>query len=192
MTNRKSLYTKYVDARSTSLLYGGRVSKASLHCEAYGAVDEATSALGLARALSSDLVIKTTLKDIEIDLFTVAAELATDPKKYDMFKKYFKPVTAVMVGSVEILIDDFQAKVDLPRSFIIPGGSAASAAIDLGRSTIRRAERNTVRLAEEGKLVNHEILKYLNRVGDLLFIMARYQDRDNDMERLSDRNPRVQ
>ena len=192
MAKRKSLYTKYGDTGFTNLLYGGRISKASLHCEAYGAVDEATSALGLARSLSNDLVIQTTLKNIEIDLFTVAAELATDPEKYDMFKKYFKPVTAEMVDNAETLIDDFQAKIDLPRSFIIPGGSAASAAIDLGRSTVRRAERNTVRLAEDEKLVNPEIIKYLNRIGDLLFIMARYQDRDTHMEKLSDNNPRVQ
>ena len=97
-----------------------------------------------------------------------------------------------MVDNAETLIDDFQAKIDLPRSFIIPGGSAASAAIDLGRSTVRRAERNTVRLAEDEKLVNPEIIKYLNRIGDLLFIMARYQDRDTHMEKLSDNNPRVQ
>lgn len=192
MSKRKSLYTKHGDTGDTNLLYGGRVSKASLQCEAYGAVDEATSALGLARALSRDLVIQSTLKDIEIDLFTVAAELATDPKKYQMFKKYFRPVTAEMTHHVETLIDDFQAKMDLPRSFIIPGGSTASAAIDLGRTTIRRAERNTVRLAAHSKLANPEILKYLNRVGDLLFIIARYQDRDTLMEKLSDESPRVQ
>ena len=192
MSKRKSLYTKYGDTGTTNLLYGGRVSKASLECEAYGAVDEATSALGLARALSEDLVIQSTLKDIEIDLFTVAAELATDPKKYQMFKKYFRPVTAEMTHHVEALIDEFHAKIDLPGSFIIPGGSAASAAIDLGRTTIRRAERNTVRLVAHSKLTNPEILKYLNRIGDLLFIIARYQDRDTLMEKLSDENPRIQ
>jgi cob(I)alamin adenosyltransferase len=192
MAKRKSLYTKYGDTGTTSLLYGGRVSKSDLQCEAYGAIDEAVSALGLARALSADLIIQKTLKDIEIDLFTVGAELATDPNNYQKFKKYFRPVTAEMTHHVETLIDDFQAKIDLPRSFIIPGGSTASAAIDLGRSTIRRAERNTVRLAEHSKVANLEILKYLNRVGDLLFIIARYQDRDTLMEKLSDKNPRVQ
>ena len=185
MTSSKRLYTKYGDQGDTSLLYGGRVSKANLHCEAYGATDEVCSALGLARALSQDGLVKEILKERERELFAVGAELATDPEKYDAFKRHFTPVSPEMSARLEGLIDDLQGKVSLPRSFILPGASAASAAVDLARTSVRRAEREVVRLKEANRLANQEILRYLNRLGDLLFIVARYEDRDLPMEKLT-------
>ncbi|MCH8913312.1 MAG: ATP:cob(I)alamin adenosyltransferase, partial [Planctomycetes bacterium] len=116
----------------TSLLYGGRVSKANLHCEAYGATDETVSALGLARALSQDSRVRELLKELERDLFTVGAELATDPQKYDTFKEHFTPLSAEVTTHLEGLIDSLQDEVQLPRSFILPGASAASAAASPG------------------------------------------------------------
>lgn len=181
----KRLYTKYGDQGETSLLYGGRVSKANLHCEAYGATDETVSALGLARALSQDSRVRELLKELERDLFTVGAELATDPQKYDTFKEHFTPLSAEVTIRLEGLIDSLQDEVQLPRSFILPGASAASAAIDLARTSVRRAEREAVRLKEAGGLVNPEIIRYLNRLGDLLFIAARYEDRHLPMEKLT-------
>lgn len=186
MTRDKRLYTKYGDTGETSLLYGGRVSKADQHCEAYGVIDESCSAIGLARALSQDDRVKEMLLELERNLFVVGAELATDPAKHAVFKRHFAPLSIEMTGHLEELIDMLQIEVQLPRSFVLPGGSAASAAMDLARTTVRRAEREAVRLMETDQLSNAEILRYLNRLGDLLFIIARYEDRDMPLEKLSD------
>ena len=123
--------------------------------------------------------------DLERELFTVGAELATDPGKYDTFKTHFTPLSPEMTAHLEELIDTLQGEVKLPRSFILPGASAASAALDLARTSVRRAEREVVRLKEAGGLTNPEIIRYLNRVGDLLFIVARYEDRHLPMEKLT-------
>lgn len=184
-TRGKRLYTKYGDNGETSLLYGGRVSKSNTHCEAYGAADEACSALGLARALSTDPEVRDIILKIERDLFLVGAELATDPKKYSTFKQHFTPISEDMSNDLSNIIDQIQDQVELPRSFIIPGGSPASAAIDLARTSVRRTERRSVQLKEKGSLANLEILRYLNRLGDLLFILARYEDRHLPIEKFS-------
>ena len=181
----RRLYTKYGDEGETSLLYGGRVSKANIHCEAYGATDETASAMGLARALSEDERVRKTLLELEREMFTVGAELATVPERYDTFKQHFSPLSEAMTARLEGLIDDLQGEVTLPRAFIMPGASPASAAMDMARTSVRRAEREAVRLRDAGGLVNVEILKYLNRVSDLLFILARYEDRGLPMEKLT-------
>ena len=186
MSRSKRLYTKFGDSGETRLLYGGRVSKADAHCEAYGATDETCSALGLARALSSDQRVRGILERVQRDLFQVGAELATDPDKYESFRLHFEPVSSEITDQLENLVDDLQSEVSLPRSFIIPGASAPSAAIDLARTTVRRAEREAVKLEISRRLSNKEILKYLNRLGDLLFILARYQDRELPMEKLTE------
>jgi cob(I)alamin adenosyltransferase len=179
------IYTRYGDQGQTGLLYGGRVSKADPRCEAYGTTDEAVSALGLARALSDDPRVKEIILQVQRELFTVGAELATDPSGYETFLKHFQPTKAEMVTRIEQLIDQLNEELTLPRSFIIPGASPASAALDLARSTLRRAERRVVELQEKGLLVNAEVLRYLNRLADLLFILARYQDRDLPLEALT-------
>ena len=180
---RKRLYTKFGDSGETSLLYGGRVSKNDLHTEAYGITDEAVSAMGLARATSEDPRVKDVLRDLQRDLFTIAAELATEPDKYELFKQHFQPVTPQMVEGLESTIDSLEEDVEMPKVFILPGGSQASAAIDLARCIIRTAERRVVALKEAGQLTNDLIITYLNRVGDLLFVIARYQDRELPIER---------
>ena len=182
-SHRKRVYTKFGDQGETSLLYGGRVSKNNPHSEAYGITDEAVSAMGLARSLSEDSRVKDTLRDLQRDLFTIAAELATDPGKYDLFQQHFKPVTPEMVESLEQIIDSLEEDVDMPTVFILPGGTPASSAIDMARCIIRTSERRVVALKEEGLLTNDHILAYLNRLGDLLFVLARYQDRDLPIER---------
>ena len=180
---RKRVYTKFGDQGETSLLYGGRVSKNNPHSEAYGITDEAVSTMGLARSLSEDPRVKDTLRDLQRDLFTIAAELATDPEKYELFQQHFKPVTPEMVESLEQTIDSLEEDVDMPTVFILPGGTPASSAIDMARCIIRTAERRVVALKEGGLLTNDHILAYLNRLGDLLFVLARYQDRDLPIER---------
>jgi cob(I)alamin adenosyltransferase len=180
---RKKVYTKFGDKGETSLLYGGRVSKNNPHSEAYGITDEAVSAMGLARSLSEDSRVKDTLRDLQRDLFTIAAELATDPGKYELFQQHFKPVTPEMVESLEHTIDSLEEDVDMPKVFILPGGTPASSAIDMARCIIRTAERRVVGLKEADLLTNDHILAYLNRLGDLLFVLARYQDRELPIER---------
>ena len=182
-SHRKKVYTKYGDKGETSLLYGGRVSKNSVHTEAYGITDEAVSAMGLGRSLSEDQKVKDILRDLQRELFTIAAELATDPDKYELFHQHFKPVTQDMVDNLETIIDSLEEEFTMPQVFVLPGGSPASSAIDMGRTIIRTAERRVVALAEAGQLTNELILTYLNRLGDLLFVLARYEDRELPIER---------
>ncbi|PKB81088.1 MAG: ATP:cob(I)alamin adenosyltransferase [SAR202 cluster bacterium Io17-Chloro-G9] len=180
---RKKVYTKFGDKGETSLLYGGRVSKNNPHTEAYGITDEAVSAMGLGRATSDDPKVKDILRDLQRELFTIAAELATDPDKYDLFQQHFTPVTEDMVTNLETTIDSLEEEFQMPTVFVLPGGSAASAAIDMARTIIRTSERRVVALEEAGKLTNSLITAYLNRLGDLLFVLARYQDRELPIER---------
>ena len=181
--SKKKIYTKYGDEGQTSLLYGGRVSKNNAHTEAYGFTDEAVSAMGMARALSQDPRVKEVLVRLQREMFTVGAELATDPERYELFNRHFKPVTPEMVAALEGLIDGLEAEAEMPNVFILPGGSPASAAIDVARTMTRTAERRCVALHEQGGLTNPDILRYMNRLGDLLFVLARYQDRDLPIER---------
>ncbi len=182
---RKRIYTKYGDEGETSLLYGGRVSKSNPHCEAYGIADEAVSTMALARALSQDGRVKEVLKQLQRELFTVGAELATDPQRYEMFQRHFKPVTTEMVSRLEELIDQLEAEVEMPNAFILPGASPASSAIDMARCVTRTAERRVVALKELGQLTNPHIIMYLNRLGDLLFVLARYEDRGLPLEKVT-------
>ncbi|MBI4200492.1 MAG: cob(I)yrinic acid a,c-diamide adenosyltransferase [Chloroflexi bacterium] len=179
------IYTRRGDEGETGLLYGGRVSKADPRCEACGSIDEAVSALGLARALAGDPKVKAVLKEVQRKLFTVGAELATDPSQYATMQRHFSVVSSPMVERLERWIDEMEAEVHLPRSFIVPGASAASSALDLARTILRRAERRVVTLKEAGLLVNPEVLRYVNRLSDLLFMLARYEDRSLPMETLS-------
>ena len=182
---RKRVYTKFGDKGETSLLYGGRVSKNNPHTEAYGITDEAVSAMGLARAMSQDQRVKDILRELQRELFTIAAELATEPDKYELFKQHFKPVTPEMVTNLEHSIDSLEEGVEMPKVFILPGGSPTSAALDLARCIIRTGERRVVALKEAGMLTNDVIIQYLNRLGDLLFVLARYQDRDLPLEKVT-------
>ena len=180
---RKKVYTKFGDSGETSLLYGGRVSKNSPNTEAYGITDEAVSVMGLARAFTSDPKVNDILRELQRELFTIAAELATDPGKYELFQQHFKPVTPEMVESLETTIDSLEEEFEMPKVFILPGGSQASSAIDLARCVIRTAERRVVAMAEQDLLTNSLIMMYLNRLGDLLFVLARYEDRLIPIER---------
>ncbi len=180
---RKRVYTKYGDKGETSLLYGGRVSKNNPHTEAYGITDEAVSALGLARSLTEDQRVKDIVRDLQRDLFTIAAELATDPDKYELFQEHFTPVTEAMVEALEHTIDSLEEEFQMPTVFVLPGGTPASSALDMSRTSIRTAERRVVALSEIGGLTNPLIINYLNRLGDLLFVLARYHDRELPIER---------
>ena len=179
------IYTKYGDEGETGLLYGGRISKSDLRTEAYGTTDEAVSALGLARATTDDPDVQRIVKRLQRELFTVGAELATDRAEYANLQRHFSVVTPDMTAALEHDIDTLGAQVQLPRSFIIPGATQASSALDLARSILRRAERRAVQMQTEDMLENPEVIRYLNRASDLVFMLARYQDRALPFERLT-------
>ena len=178
------IYTRRGDQGETGLLFGGRVSKSDLRCEAYGTIDEAVSALGVARSISQDEYVRDVVRGVQKELFIVGGELATDASKYEELEKHFRVVTAEMVSALESLIDQTEREVDLPRAFVVPGASSASASLDLARSIVRRAERYVVRMKDEGLLANPYVLVYLNRLADLVFMLARYQDRSMPYEAL--------
>ena len=180
------IYTKRGDKGETGLLYGGRVPKNDPRTEAYGTVDEAVSALGVARSIVNDQKVRDILKRVQVELFTVGSELATDVKRYSTFKGHFLPVTPDMTARLEQWIDSLMVDVTLPRAFIIPGGSQASGALDLARAILRRAERHIVGLEQQGLLTNTEIVRYMNRLADLVFVLARYEDRFLPQELLTD------
>jgi cob(I)alamin adenosyltransferase len=171
------LYTRRGDEGETGLFLGGRVSKADLRIEACGAADTAVSAMGLARALCADPRVNEILLAVQRQMFTVGAELATGPANIDKLEELVSRITPETVTALEKTIDELRAVIDLPRAFIVPGASAGSGALDLARSLLRTAERRVVALTEDGKLANPELLRFLNRLSDLLFVLARYEDR---------------
>ncbi len=173
---RKSIVTKTGDRGQTGLLYGGRVSKTDLRTEAYGAVDETISALGLARALTRHDTRRSTILRVQRELFTVGAELATDASEYDTLRTHFLVVTEAMTQQLEDEIGRLEAVVPLADAFVIPGGTSAGAALDVARTVCRRAERRIVAVQEAGMLPNPEVLRYMNRLSDLLFMLARAEE----------------
>ena len=176
------IYTRSGDDGTTGLLFGGRVSKSDLRCEAYGMADQAVSAMGLARALSNDERVKQMVLEIQLEMFTLEAELATLAENMDQFRQHFKSISAEHVDRLEAYIDELNEKVDLPPKFIIPGASAASGALDLARTALRTAERRMVELNARDEFDNPHILKYVNRLADLLFMLGRYEDRELPMD----------
>jgi cob(I)alamin adenosyltransferase len=173
---RKSIVTRGGDRGETGLLYGGRVRKTDPRTEAYGAVDEAISALGLARAQVRDPGRAALILRLQEELFTVGAELATDPSEYATVRKHFLVITAAQSRRLEDEVHALEAKVPLPDAFVVPGGSVPGAALDLARTIIRRAERRIVALSDRGALPNPELLPYVNRLSDLVFMLARAEE----------------
>ncbi len=168
------IYTKTGDDGTTGLLYGGRVPKDDAATEAYGTTDEAVAVLGQARA-SADGIVAEEILALQRELFVVGADLATNPAERAKLQPGVSLVTAEMTERLERRIDDLVAERALPQAFIVPGANAASAALDLARSVIRRAERNVVAMEREGRDVNPEVRRYLNRLSDLVFVLARRQ-----------------
>jgi len=169
------IYTKTGDDGTTGLLYGGRVSKADQATEAYGTTDEAVAALGLARSLCVDETMQADILTLQRELFVVGADLAANPKERKKLSAEVSLVTEGMVKRLERRIDDLVAVRPLPEVFIVPGANPGSAALDVARAVVRRAERRVVDLEETGREVNPEIRRYLNRLSDLIFVLARWQ-----------------
>lgn len=166
------IYTKKGDDGSTGLFYGGRVSKADLGPEAYGTVDEAVSALGVARAAARPPSAEVILS-LQRDLFVVGAELATGVDNRSKLQPGSSLTTPEMIERLEQEIDRIDAAVGMPDEFVVPGGNPVAAALDLARTIIRRAERRAVAWQQEHDLLDSSVVPYLNRLADLVYMMAR-------------------
>jgi cob(I)alamin adenosyltransferase len=172
------IYTRTGDDGTTGLLFGGRVSKDSPAMEINGAVDEAQAMMGLARAEAepgSELDV--VLTGLERDLWVLMSEVATDPSKRSKLQPGTSLVTAEMVGALEGQIDDLIERFEMPADFTIPGANRASAALDVARTVVRRAER----LHVSSPLADSYVGRYLNRLSDLLWAMARWTEGEHHL-----------
>jgi cob(I)alamin adenosyltransferase len=163
------LYTKTGDDGTTGLFGGERVKKASLRVEAYGTVDETNAAIGVARATLLEPFTDDVLAEVQVDLFTLGAELACVPGKEA--KMSMKLIDAASAERLEKAIDFAETELPPLKTFVLPGGSAQAAALHLARTVCRRAERGV--LALDDAPARKELVIYLNRLSDLLFVLAR-------------------
>ena len=175
------IYTRKGDDGTTSLWYGGRVPKHHDRTEAYGALDEACSQLGVARALcSSDQTeLAADILRLQDDIFVAGAELATAPEASERLEDGISRTTEEMVAALEERIDHYMSQVDLPPKFVIPGGNQLSAQLDVARTAIRRAERRISTLGDAGELASETVIHFVNRASDLAYAMARFADVDD-------------
>jgi cob(I)alamin adenosyltransferase len=164
-----SIATKRGDAGQTGLAGGIRVSKSSVRVEAYGTVDELNAAMGLARSLCQDEDLRTRTATIQKELFRVGSALATPAES----AKAQVPVTAELVDALTEQVHQIESIEGVLSDWSISGEHAAAAAYDVARTVCRRAERNVVRLAEAGQAVDPNVLAYLNRLSDLLWLFGR-------------------
>jgi cob(I)alamin adenosyltransferase len=174
-----SIVTKTGDTGETSLMYGHRLSKGDPRVDAYGCVDELTATLGLARSIATDKFISDEICAAQKDLIVVMGELATAPSDRERYvKDGFQLTTVAMVDRVTAVIDDLEKDQSLyPKDWVIPGGTPVSAALDFARATCRRAERHIAGLSINEEDFNAEILRYLNRLSDLCWVLARYVEK---------------
>jgi len=172
------IYTRKGDDGTTSLWYGGRVPKSDPRTEAYGTLDEAASALGVARSLcgADDAELAADILRLQDDLFIAGAELATAPGAAERLVDGVSRVTPEMAAELEELIDRYMDRVELPPKFVIPGGTQLSGQLDVARAVLRRGERRAVELGAAGGLVSDELLRFLNRASDAAYAMARFAD----------------
>lgn len=166
------IYTKTGDDGTTGLFYGGRVAKDSVLPVAYGAVDEAQAALGLARAATADLELDAVLVRVCSELYVAMAELATLPENRHKLTAGSTLVTADMVDALDTIIDDVTERFEAPTEFVIPGQNEVAARLDWARVIVRRAERE----AQPAHVDGSHVLRYLNRLSDLAWTLARWQE----------------
>jgi cob(I)alamin adenosyltransferase len=170
------IYTRKGDDGTTGLLYGGRVGKDDLRTEVYGTLDETVSALGIARAAGLVERVEEIVVRIQREMFVAGAQLATSEENQAKLTEGVSRVTASMTEQAELDIDALLEEHPLPQEFVLPGETPGSAGLDLARSVVRRAERQAVAMSRGGLVADPEILRFLNRVSDLLFALARYEE----------------
>ena len=194
VTNRRSpidsaVATTRGDDGTTGLLFGGeRIGKDDPRAEAYGTIDEAVAALGMARA---NLGVKRRIGTLptglgglaplilrlQRELFVVGAELATNPEAWDRLEDGRTRVSESMVSDVERYLVELERHIEMPREFVVPGETPTSAALELARTILRRAERRAVALQREGLIPGPNLIPYLNRLADLVWVLARAAER---------------
>jgi cob(I)alamin adenosyltransferase len=160
------------DDGSTGLLGGGRAPKEDPRIEAYGTIDEASSALGLARSMTEHARVRAICEEMQRGLYSLGAEVATNPAS----KTVFANATPADVKRIDDLIAELERTVRMPDGFILPGATPASGALDLARAITRRAERRCAALERTRTLQNHEVSRWLNRLSLLLFVLGRYEE----------------
>jgi cob(I)alamin adenosyltransferase len=172
-----SIVTRTGDGGTTGLMYNRRVPKTDPRVEAYGAVDELNAVLGLARASAGADFVRTPLLAIQQDLVTLMGELATAPDDLPRYhQEGFHQVSPVLTARLENLVREIEAQNITYKGWATPGDSLPSAALDLARTVCRRAERRVCVLLDSGQLENREVLIYLNRLADLLWLLARWTE----------------
>jgi cob(I)alamin adenosyltransferase len=174
-----SIVTKTGDKGETSLMYGRRLSKADPRVDAYGCVDELSAALGLARSIATDKFLSDEVLAAQRDLIVVMGELATASSDRERYAKDgFHLTTTAMVDRITSVVFDLEKDKSLyPKDWVVPGGTPVSAALDFARTTCRRAERHIAAFSAGEKNFNSEILRYLNRLSDLCWVLARYAEK---------------
>jgi cob(I)alamin adenosyltransferase len=181
------IYTKKGDDGTTGLLYGGRVAKDDVRTNVYGTLDETVSALGLARAGGLVPQVEEIVIRVQREMFVVGAQLATAEQNQGKLQEGISKVTPEMALQAEREIDEMLDRHPLPNEFILPGETLGSAGLDVARSTVRRAERQAAAMDRQGLVPDPEILRYLNRVSDLLFVLARYHEAEEGKRARSSR-----
>ncbi|MBT3337322.1 MAG: cob(I)yrinic acid a,c-diamide adenosyltransferase [Anaerolineae bacterium] len=162
-----NFYTRKGDDGTTGLLGEGRLPKYHPRMEAIGALDETTATLGLARSLIQDAAIQPLLIQIQRDLYGLMAEVAATPENAAQFRS----IDPARVEWLETQTDTLSAQVQMPKEFILPGETRGSGALSLARTVVRRAERRIAELLDAGELENQELLRYLNRLSSLCFVL---------------------
>ena len=173
---RSAVATGKGDDGTTGLLYGGRIAKDDPRTEAYGSVDEAVAALGVARVelSTADLTDLAELcLRLQRELFVVGAELAASPDALDRLQDGVTRVSEPMLEALEAELAAWEAKVEMPREFVVPGETRASAALELARTVLRRAERRVISLGRVTEAASGWTVPYLNRLADLVWVLAR-------------------
>ena len=168
-----AFYTREGDDGYTGLLGKGRIAKSAALMELLGVLDEATAALGVARAWATAGQSKATLLQAQRDLYLIMTEAAATPENANHFSR----LAAQHVAWLENAIDAISQEVTLPKEFIIPGDTPSAAGLDLARTVVRRAERRMVEMVQLGQVQNENILVYLNRLSSLCFILELFENR---------------
>ena len=170
-----SISTRKGDGGLTRLGGGQQISKADARVEAYGAIDELNTMIGLARTLCEDQEIRAIVRSIQRELFAVGSAISTKPES----KKPIPEITREMVARLDALVERFENEPDILRDWSIPGEFRGSAAFDVARTICRRAERAAVRYVTGGGVVQATVLEYLNRLSDVLWLVARVLEARN-------------
>ncbi len=170
-----TIATKKGDRGTTRFFSGEEVTKSHPRLETYGTLDELVSALGLARSLCCDQTVGATIHALQRELFQLGAELATPDPANAPFQ--IEGVNATHVEALDQIVLDIEGRITLPRAFIVPGGCQGSAALDVARTICRRLERRMAQLREMEGYDNPEAFKYVNRLSDVIFLLARAEEK---------------